>query len=686
MQVTRRFWIAFVLMLAAFTAEFLYLHLRRAPEPLATLWRAEIDLDLRPEIGRAAVEVLLALDLPAGARPEEVALALPAAAVRPRVEDAQGRPLRARLRPHGPIYVTSWPTSRGREWRLQRYAEPRLDIRLREGAGPLRLRYELEADRLRGAASLRPGRTLLMGGWVPRVEGPYPQRPPAYEFRLRARAAPGERLIASGRLKGRSAEGEREVSEWESQRPVPDLWVAAGPFDESGLADARQAARIFLPPGKEPALPRQLGEDALRAARALSLWGGGAVGSEWNLVAVEALGAINRGQPPLVLLDAGLFTRAARREGSRAERGAWIAREMARSWLAVPLPAGDARAAGVFEEALGAVLAEIATGGTGREPAGARGRLERMMRCRAYAGDDAARGPLGIDGRPASIVLGSCKLPAALDTLASQMGDERFVALITRDGPEPLLERLGAEREGSLWRRFLVDAWLPDLSVDKVEKQATGVRVMIADRGRGRLPLEVEAALERTDGGLVRGRARLGRDGTAEIAFPGVRAWRRVLVDPGRRVFQIEVGNDVLPPEANPWSYTQSMWDLRRGISRGDLEAVVQAGAPLAEEGARGPAGPGAAGEAAYWVGFALLKLGRGADAVPWLERAERSPLDSDVVAAETLYLLGQALEASGEADRARLYYTRVIEEGWTSYSVDRARRALAALAGAASG
>jgi hypothetical protein len=691
MNVTSRFWIAFAALLAAYAAEFLFVHVRLAPEPLASLRRVEIDLDLQPERGRAGVEAVLDLEVPAGAAPRALSLALPAAAVRPRAEDAQGRPLRARLRPHGPLYVTSWPAPGGREWRLQRYAEPRLDIRLRGADGPLRVRllYELEAERLRGAASLRPARTLLMGGWVPRVEGPYPQRPPAFEFRLRARAAPGERLIASGRLIRRSEEGGREVSEWSSLREAPEIWVVAGAFDDGGDAAPGEVARVYLPPGTEVDLRRQLAEDAARAVRALSAWAGGAAPSGWSLVAIDSLGAINRGLPPLLLLDSGVFRRAARRDGTRAERGIWIAREMARAWLAAPAPAGDARAAGVFEDALGAVLAGIAMGGSEPAPPGPHARIEWMMRCRAYAGEEAGRAPLGADGRPASFLLGACKLPAALDTLASQMGDERFVAMLTRPGPEPVLERLRAEGEG--WSRFLLDPWLPDLSVEGVESGAAGTRVTVADRGRKRLPLEVEVLLEQADGGSVRGRARLDGSGRAVVLFPGVRAWRRAVVDPDRRVFQIEIGNDVLPPAANPWARTQALWDLRRGISRGEFESVVRDGGPLAEAAGTGGAAAGrgaaaGAGEAAYWVGFALLRLGRGSEAVGWLERAAQAPLDSDVVAAETLYLLAQACEASGDRERARRLYARVVEEGWTLSSAERARRALAALAEAPPG
>jgi hypothetical protein len=688
MNATRRFWIAFPVMLAAFAAEFLYVHVRWAPEPLGSLRRADIDLDLRPELGSAGVDVALEVDFPAGATPAALSLALPAAAVRPRVEDAQGRPLRARLRPRGPLYVTSWPTARGREWRLQRYAEPRLDIKMRQERGLLRLRYSLEGERLRGAASLRPGRTLLLGGWLPRVEGPYPLRPPSFEFFLRARAGRGERLLASGSLAARHQEGEREISEWRSLRAVDDVWVAAGLFEENGGSAAPDGARVYLPPGREGALPVQLAEDALRAARALSAWAGDPVESEWSLVAVDSLGAINRGRPPLLLLDAGTFRRAAHRPGSRAERGAWIAGEMARAWVAAPPPAGDARAAEVLGGSLGAVLAGIAMGGSETRMAGARARLEWMMRCRAYAGEDAVRAPLGRDGRPVSFLLGSCKLPAALDTLASQMGDERFVAMLTRPGPETILERLRAPGEAGDWGRLLFDSWLPDLSVDKVETEAAGTRVTVADRGRGRLPLEVEVLLERADGGTLRGRGRLGGSGTAEVLFPRVGAWRRAVVDPDRRVFQIELRNDALPPEENPWALAQTLWDLRRGISRGDFEAVVLRGAPVAEAGERSgaPAGAAAAGEAAYWVGFALLKLGRGPEAISWLERAESAPLDSDVVAAETLYLLGQACEASGDRARARLYYERVVKEGWTLSSIERARRALETLDGAPAG
>lgn len=683
---TRRFFVAFALLWLVFLTEFLWVHVRRAPEAGAVLRHLDLDLDLEPARGRARLRARLEIDPPPGSEQRDLALVVPAAASRIRVRAASGEALPARRRSHRQIYLVGRTVDGRRTWRLRRYAEPRLDIRLGRGdERALSLEYELEGGELRAPSSLRAGRTLLAGAWFPRVETAPDAVPDGLTFTLRVQAPESDRVAASGLLEGRETGGGIETSRWRSAGSVPDIWIAAAPLAEHHFEGAGVRAHIYVDPAREAGLAPQIGADVLRVAQAIQARAGLTAHAEWHVVALDKLGAIGRGLPPLVLIESGLFRRAAHRPGSRAERRGWIAQEMARAWLAAPVAGADAQADRVLQEALGSVLAQISLSGTQpkpgaagaaqvEDPAGLRQRIDWMMRCRAYAGDSAPRPVLaGGDGRPAAGLLGAAKLPAALDALAFQMGDGEFLSLLTRRGEGSFLRRLLQARGGEALAPLLTQPWLTDLSIREAESRAGEVRVRIEDRGRAPTALRVAVRLEEEDGSQRLEWVRLPPGGQAEARFAGVRRWKRIEVDPGRRIFQIEFANDALPRARNPWAAMQRVWDARRWISLGEFDKAVQEARAAAEMDPE-------LGEADYWAGLALVKLGRGAEAVEWLERARAAALDSDVVAAETLYLLGQAYAAAGERGRAADLYRQVVEEGWTSFSVERARKALDAL------
>ncbi len=681
---TRRFAVAFTLLWLGFVGEFLWVHVRLAPPAGAVLRHAELDLLLEPDAGRARVQARLDIEAPPGSAPRQVALVLPAAARSVRVADASGRLLGWRWRSHRHLFLSGRPGPAGREWRLQRYAEPRLDVFLRGGEPTLRVEYEIEASELRGHASLRPERTLLPGGWSPRLESDGVSAPPAFTYRLQARAPSPLTVVASGRLLRREPEGGIERSEWSSAWPGADLWVAAAPLRAHESAHHGRRVWVYVPREREAPLAAQIAADALQAHEAIAAWAGEPPGSEWHLATLPSLGAVARSQPPLVLLDDSIYRRAARRPGSRAERRGWLAQEMGLAWTRVPPPSRDPQAARVLGDALGAVLAHIALAGP---PAPAqtpprphpqdviRARVEWMMRCRAHAGGSALLPSVAADGSPAAGILGLAKLPATLDTLASQIGEAGFLALLTHESPDPLLRRLRRTRREARLAALLTQPWLPDLSLERVDSDASGVRVLLRDRGQGPETLRVAVRLTARDGGERLQWADLPPGGDVEVRFEGARAWRRIDADPDKRIFQVELGNDTLPASANPWAARQALWDARGFIGRGEFARAVEAGR---QASALDPH----LGEAAYWAGFALLKMERGPEAVEWLERALSAPQESDVVAAETLYQLGQACQAAGDRRRARRLYEQVIEEGWTSLSVERARRALETLEG----
>lgn len=685
---TRQFLLLFILTWVGFCAELAWLHVRVAPAPVAYVQHAVLQIDLDPRAGRARVSALLDLGAPAGASLDAVALVLPAAAERVRVQDAEGRTVRGRWRSHERIYLERRPGPGGRVWDLQKYSEPRLDLHPRpDAAARLGVAYELDGARLRAPSSLRPGRSLLLGAWLPRLETVRGSPAPRFTYRLQVRSPAGEPAVASAHLEGRRAEGEREISDWRSVWPAADVWILSAPLEEVSEERRGRGVHVYVERGRAASLAPQIASDALDVWEAIETWAGPRQGAEWHLATVDRLGAIGRGQPPLVLFDAGLLRRPAERPASRLEHRNWIAQEMARAWMRVPpaTPAQDS--ADALVDAQGAVLAEIALSGPpGGGPSAvvaddaersARPRVEWMMRCRAYAQESAPHPPLDDDGRPVTGLLAATKLPAVLDTIAAQMGDESFVSLATRETGGDFMHRLDQAAGGRALSALLTQEWLPDLSVESAEASADGVLVHIADRGHGVVPLKVAVLLETPQGARRLEWTVLPPGGSAEARFAGARGWRRVEVDPQRRVFQVEYANDALPRETNPWLALEKVWDARRWIARGEFQRALEDGKAAARLDPE-------LREADYWIGFALIKMGRGAEAARWLERARAGPVLSDVVAAESLYLLGQAYEATGRREEARALYRQVVEEDWTSFSVDRARQALAVLEAAA--
>jgi hypothetical protein len=686
----RRFLAAFVLLSTFFIGEFLLLHVRRVPEPAAVLNHLEIDVALSPAAGTAQVSALLQLEAPKGRDVRAIGLRMPPAARRVRVSDGAGRRLAGRLLPHRRTYVAGWPEAGGRAWFLQRYPEPRLDVGLPAGADwrHLRVEYELDGSLLTSPAALKPDRVLFLGSWLPMVEAAQGAPAPEFKFQLRATAPAGSHTLVSGALEGRETGGAGERSEWRSRAPAPEVWLASAPFEERRVERGGRWALVHTGPDRPSDLALQIGDDALAIEEALESWAGPLPGIEWRLATVDGLGSPARGRPPLVLLSGDLFRRPAVRPGSRAERRGWMAREMARAWTTPHPPAPGASA---LAEALGAVLAQIALSAPAEAPGAdaavfrdrlaSRQRVEWMMRCRASAAEASPLPPLRPGGVPTPGLLASAKLPATLDTISSQIGERAFLDLSLRAGAEPLPQRLSRAAGGASLAALLTREWLPDLSVEEAAAApGGGVRARVADHGRGSTPLRVLVRLETPQGSEHLQWVELAGGRSAEVNFPRAAAWRRIEIDPLRRIFQVEFANDALPRERNPWEALQRLWEARRWISRREYERA-------AEEAKRAAEADPAIGEAPYWAGFALVKLGRGREAIPWLERARDSALDSDVLAVETLYLLGQAHEAAGAPQSAGAFYRQVIDGDWTSFSFERARAALERLeAGPAEG
>ncbi|MEE9219026.1 MAG: tetratricopeptide repeat protein [Acidobacteriota bacterium] len=670
--------LAFCLLWSVFIAEFLLHHVRLAPASVTRLRRAELDLRLDPERGTARVRALLELTADTDAPVSAVSLLLPVAATDARFSTAAGRALSVRRRSSRRLYLSGRSGPGGRTWTLQRYAEPRHDVWLPPSADSrLRVEYVLEGRALRGISSLRSGRTLLAGSWTPRPEVEYGEQPSRFTYRLRVSAPAGERVVVSGALGERRTEGSRQTSEWSSLWPVQEVWVLSAPLQEQVVGPSERPLRIYVEAGRDPSLARQIGADALASRRSLEAKLEALPDAQWQIAMVENLGAISDGEPPLVLIEAGLYRRAAERPASIQEHRDWIAQEMARAWLRRAQMHALPQTSSVLSTALGSVLAQIAF--SGREqpelaaaplPDGMNLRVEWMMRCRAYAGEGAERPPLSELGAPGSLLMTVAKLPAVLSTIASQLGEAEFIEMVTAEAGGDLEARLAAVEGGEALAALLRREWLPDLSVESVESDRGGVRIRVADRGQALVPLSVTVALETRPGTVVRRRVRVPPAGVTEVRFDGVESWRRVEVDPERHIFQVEFENDVLPRAQNPWLWHQKLWDVRRAIARGQFEHAIE------EAMAAARLRPGLR-ETDYWIGFALVKLGRGEEAISWLERASEGPLASDVVAVESLYQLGLAYESLDRASEARRFYELVIEQDWTAFSVLRAHRAL---------
>ncbi|MCZ6778550.1 MAG: hypothetical protein O7F16_06225 [Acidobacteria bacterium] len=680
---TRRFIVAFSLLWILFIGEFLLFHVRVLKGDHARVRHLDLRLQLEPEEGRALVSATLEIHSEQGGPLPDLSLILPVAATRVQIHDADGRSIPFRRRSEKRLYLTGVPlVGGGREWNLERFAEPRVDLKPGKiSPSIVHVEFELDGSLLRGRSSLRAGRTLLAGLWAPRQAVP-PGAPPArFTYSMQVRVPEPVHAVASGHLLGRASENGWATSSWSSVWPVSDIWVLSGSLSEHRVSDSQRQVIVYVRPDQEAALAEQIAQNALAAWGALEATVGPLPETEWHLAVTGNLGAIARAWPPLMLLDSGLFLRPALRSGSIQEQRSWIAQEMARAWLRGAQYHTLPNTARTLMGATASVLAQVALSGLdpGEFPGGDSPapraddltlRLEWMMRCRAYAGDGAHRAPLTPRGTPVSLLLSAAKLPAILTTIASQLGSGTFVQQVTGESNDSLVERLASARGGAALATLLGTEWLPDLSVQEVQSDGEGVSVIVAEEGQAVVPLKVDVMLEDSAGTLLRRRVLVPPGGRAIARFEGVSGWRRAEVDPDRWIYQANLDNDVVPETLNPWLSVQAIWDARRAVTRGDFELAVE----RAKVAARlDPTQR----EAHYWAGFSLVKMGRGAEALPWLEQALEGPLTSDIVAVETLYQLGQAHEMLRHSRRARELYQAVVEGAWTSFSVERAQRAL---------
>ncbi len=686
MSDTRRFVVAFSLLWVFFIGEFLLFHVRILKGDQSRVRHADLRLQLEPDEGRARVSAALEIHSEHGGRLPDLSLILPIAARRVRLRDADGRSIPFRRRSEKRLYLTAVPLAGGgREWKLERFAEPRIDLKPGVTSPSIvHVEFELDGSLLRGRSSLRAGRTLLTGLWTPRQAVP-PGAPPArFTYSMQVRVPEPARAVASGHLIRRASENGWATSSWSSVWPVSDIWILSASLSEYSAGDSQRRVNVYLRPGQEAALAEQIAQNALAAWIALQATAGPLPETEWHLAVAGDLGAIARARPPLVLLDSGLFLKPALRSGSIQEQRSWIAQEMARAWLRGTHYHRLPNTARTLTGATASVLAQIALSrlepgeNPGGNPPPPRAddltlRLEWMMRCRAYAGDGAHRAPLTPQGTPVSLLMSAAKLPAILSTIASQLGSGTFVQQVTQESNDSLVERLASARGGAALATLLGTEWLPDLSVQEVRPDGEGVSVIVAEQGQAVVPLKVDVMLEDSAGTLLRRRVLVPPGGRAVARFEEASGWRRAEVDPDRWIYQANLDNDVVPESRSPWLSVQAIWDARQAVTRGDFELAAE----RAQAAARlDPT----QGEAHYWTGFSLVKLGHGAEALPWLEQALEVPLTSDIVAVETLYQLGLAHEMLRQPRRAHEFYQTVVEGAWTSFSVERARRALSRL------